>query len=227
MADLEDTRLVDGDLRLRPPRVDEAELYARWWADKETLFGFAAEPRAAAEIRAAFPEMEAEARDIGHWIEFVIEAQSLPAKHAKGARRETAEDWSPVVEGHSGKDTESAKSCREGWRAVGSIWLSHWDLDARTCELNILIGEPEMRGQGLARRAIRLLCGWAFRRMDLRRIYLCPRDDHIPAQRSYAGAGARMGEVREEVVTWRGETVCFREMYFERSDFEPGATPSL
>jgi RimJ/RimL family protein N-acetyltransferase len=172
--------LLDGDLRLRPPRLEEADLYARWWADEEVLFGFATEPRSAEEIRAAFPEMEAEARDIGHWIEFVMELAG---------------------------------------RAVGSIWLSHWDLDAATCELNILIGEPELRSRGLARRAIRLLCRWAFREMDLRRIYLCPREDHLPAQRSYTGAGARTGEVREQVVPWRGEIVCFREMYLDREDF--------
>ena len=173
-------RLEEGDLRLRPPRAEEAALYARWWSDPEVLFGFCSEPRAAEEIAAAFPELEAEARDIGHWIDFVIEI---------------------------------------GGRAAGSIWLSRWDLETATCDLNILIGEEDLRRSGHARRAIRLLCAWAFPAMDLRRINICPREDHLPAVRCYQGAGARMGGIEEAVVTWRGETVCFREMYFLREDF--------
>jgi RimJ/RimL family protein N-acetyltransferase len=98
--------------------------------------------------------------------------------------------------------------------------MSHWDLDEARCDLNILIGEPGLRGKGVARRAIRLLCAWAFPRMELRRIDICPRDDHIPAIRCYRGAGARFGEIRPEVVTFRGEVVCFRELYFLREDFE-------
>lgn len=172
--------LIEGDLRLRPPRRDEAALFALWWDDEEVAFGFCSEPRTEAEIASAFPELEAEAADIGHWIDFVME-----------------------VDG----------------RAVGLIWLSRWDLDAATCELNILIGEPEFRGRGLARRAIRLLCAWAFPAMGLSRIDLFPRDDHVPAIRSYRGAGARIGEVSPDVVTWRGETVCFRRLYFESGDF--------
>lgn len=177
--DLPPAELREGNLRLRPPRQEEAELYARWWDDEEVSFGFCCEPRNADEIREAFPELEAEARDIGHWIDFVIEVDGRP---------------------------------------VGSVWLSHWDLDAATCDMNVLIGEPEHRNRGIARRAIRLLASWAFPTMGLRRIYLCPREDHIPALRCYEGAGARLGEVREEVVRWRDETVCFRETYFLPED---------
>lgn len=180
----EEVVLEEGELRLRPPRLEEAPLYARWWADPEVQFGFCSEARTVEEIAAAFPEMEAEARDIGHWIDFVLEVNGKPA---------------------------------------GYLWFSHWDLDARRIELNLLIA-PRYRGRGLARRAIRRLLGWAFPRMDLLRVDLCPRDDHLPAIRSYRGAGARMGEIRDEVVHWRGESVCFRELYFLREDFvEPGS----
>ncbi len=174
--------LVAGDLRLRPPRAEEAELYARWWADEEVQWGFCSEARSADEIRAAFPELEHEARDIGHWIDFVIELNG---------------------------------------RAVGSIWFSRWDLDAATADLNILIGEPEVRRIGLARRAIRMVCGWAFRAMELRRITLGPREDHVPAIRCYRGAGARLGPRAHDAVTFRGETLCFQELYFLPEDFVP------
>ena len=179
MAAVPYLELQDADLRLRPPRPEEAELYARWWSDPEVQFGFCSEGRTAGEIRAAFPEMEAEARDIGHWIEFVMEL---------------------------------------GGRPAGYLWLSRWDLDLAECEMNILIGEPELRGRGLARRAIRLLAAWAFPTMELRRILLVPRDDHVPALRCYRSAGARLGEVRPEVVLWRGEAVCFRETYLLPED---------
>jgi RimJ/RimL family protein N-acetyltransferase len=177
--------LREGDLRLRPPRIEEAPLYARWWSDAEVLFGFCSERRTAESIRDGFPELEAEARDIGHWIDFVIE-----------------------LDGHP----------------LGSIWLSHWDLDDASCDLNILIGEPEYRSRGVARRAIRVLCRWAFPTMELRRIYLCPREDHVPAIRCYESVGAKTTGIREEVVSWRGETVCFREMYLAPEDMpNPGA----
>ncbi len=171
---IEAVELRDGELLLRPPRREEAALYARWWTDEEVLFGFCCEPRRPEEIDAAFPELEAEARDIGHWIDFVMEVRGRP---------------------------------------VGYCWLSRWDLDDRTAEMNLLIGEAEYRSRGLARRAIRLLARWAFPRMDLRRIDLVPRDDHIPAERCYLAAGAVRGALREEVMQWRGETVCFREFH--------------
>jgi RimJ/RimL family protein N-acetyltransferase len=174
--------LRDGDLLLRPPRIDEAALYASWWADEEVCWGFCSEPRTAEQIAAAFPELEAEARDIGHWIDFVIEVEGQP---------------------------------------VGYLWFSHWDLDAAAADLNILIGEPEHRRRGLARRAIRLACAWAFPTMELQRIVLAPREDHVPAIRSYLGAGARIGEIQPDVVAWRGESVCFRELYYLPEDF-PG-----
>src|SRR5687768_6240392 len=65
--------LVEGNLRLRPPRREEASLYARWWADEEVRFAFCSEGRTADDIAAGFPELEAEARDIGHWIDFVMD----------------------------------------------------------------------------------------------------------------------------------------------------------
>jgi RimJ/RimL family protein N-acetyltransferase len=172
--------LRDNDLCLRPPRREEAPLYALWWSDPEVAFGFCSEGRTADEIADAFPELESEAADIGHWIDYVIEADERP---------------------------------------VGYTWLSGWDLDGRCCELNLLIGEQEYRGRRLGRRTIRLLCAWAFPTMDLARISLCPRDDHYPAIRAYQSAGARYGEIRPDVMVWRGETVCFRELYFQREDF--------
>ena len=172
--------LYDGELRLRPPCREEAPLYARWWSDPEVAFGFCSEGRTAGEILAAFPELEAEAADIGHWIDYVIEAEQQP---------------------------------------VGYAWLSGWDLDDRCCDMNLLIGEAEYRGRRLGRRVVRLLCAWAFPAMDLARIFLCPREDHFPAIRAYQAAGARFGGIRPDVMVWRGETVCFRELYFERDDF--------
>jgi len=186
-AEITQVVLMEGDLRLRPPRREEAALYARWWQDDEVCFAFCCEPRTEADLAAAFPELEAEARDIGHWIDYVIEV---------------------------------------GGRPIGSIWLSRWDLDAATCDLNILIGEPEYRRQGLSRRAIRLLCAWAFPTMELRRINLCPREDHIPAVRCYLGAGARLDGIEADVSTWRGDVVCYQRLYFLPEDFPEGPSSS-
>lgn len=181
---IEDTRLEEDGLLLRPIRREELGLYARWWSDPEVAWGFCTGGRSEADLRAAFPELEAEARDAGHWQDFVLEVR----------------------------------------KPVGLLWLSRWDLERHECEMNILIGEAGFRRRGLARRAIRLLARWAFQRMDLRRILLCPREDHLPAIRCYLAAGAVMGPIREEVATWAGETVCFREMALFR-ETAGGADP--
>lgn len=168
--------LIDGEVRLRPPRVEEAGLYAGWWGDEEVQFGFCSEGRSPEEIVEAFPELESEAADTGHWLDYVIEVAGRP---------------------------------------VGYVWLCRWDLEQATAELNILIGEQEWRGRGLARRAIGLLARWAFGTLGLRRILLCPREDHVPAIRSYQAIGARLGPIQQETMTWCGETVCFREMVLD------------
>ena len=180
---IEEIVLESEGLRLRPMHPADLPQLAQWWEDPEVQFGFCSPPRPLDSLIEAFAETEAEARDIGHWIDFVIEV--------------------------------------DGER-IGSIWFSRWDLEDATCELNILIGEPDYRSRKVARKAIGVICAWAFPKMDLRRIYLVPREDHVPAIRCYQGVGAKLGEVREEVVVWQGETVCFREMYLEAHQF---ATP--
>ncbi|MBM3460076.1 MAG: GNAT family N-acetyltransferase [Armatimonadetes bacterium] len=172
----------EGELLLRPPRLEEAALYASWWDCPEVQWGFCAGPRSEAAIRGALPELEGEARDAGHWTEFILERRGTP---------------------------------------IGSLWFSLWNLETRTCDLNILIGDPASRGQGVARRAIRALCRWAFQRTDLEKIRLCPREDHFPAIQCYRAAGARLGALRTDSMRWQGELVLFRELYFLRADFTP------
>src|SRR5438874_1458475 len=46
------------------------------------------------------------------------------------------------------------------------------------------------------------------------------RDEEVQFGLCYQAAGARLGGVRLDVMSWRGETVCFRELYFLREDFE-------
>ena len=111
---IEETVLEDGELRLRPPRREDVALLAEWWSDPEVHFGFCSSSRTARELEEAYAELEAEARDTGHWIDFVIELDRRP---------------------------------------VGSIWLSRWDLDEATGEMNLLFGTSAHRGRGLGRRA--------------------------------------------------------------------------
>src|SRR5437762_1832081 len=70
--------LIEDEIRLRPPRRQEAALFARWWSDEEVQFGFCSEGRSAEEISAAFPELESEAIDTGHWLDYVIEVEGKP-----------------------------------------------------------------------------------------------------------------------------------------------------
>lgn len=97
-------------------------------------------------------------------------------------------------------------------RPAGLIWLSHHDLETGTCLMGILIGESRHRLRGIGRQAIRLLAGWAFEMLGLRRIDLIVRDDLVPAIRCYEAAGARLSEIETHVSLWEGEVVLLRRM---------------
>ena len=97
--------------------------------------------------------------------------QWLAAMEARGDRHEFM-----IVERASG-------------RSVGTIGLSHIDRVNRRAEYGVLIGEPGARGKGLAAEASRLLLGYAFGTLGLRRVYLHVFARNADALRLYRRVG--------------------------------------
>ncbi len=56
-------------------------------------------------------------------------------------------------------------------RVVGTVSLLHFYPDQRDAEVGYWLGTAG-RGRGLARRAVALLCAWAFAALDLQRLHL-------------------------------------------------------
>jgi UDP-4-amino-4,6-dideoxy-N-acetyl-beta-L-altrosamine N-acetyltransferase len=89
---------------------------------------------------------------------------------------------------------------RTSGRSVGTIGLSHIDRAHRRAEYGILIGEPGSRGKGLAAEASRLLLGYAFGTLGLRRVYLHVLTRNEDALRLYRRVGFQLeGVLRQHI----------------------------
>jgi len=72
---------------------------------------------------------------------------------------------------------------------IGDCGLFHFDQRSGTAELGIGIGDPDYRGQGYGREAVRLLVDFGFRMHNLRKIWLETLGDNERAIRSYQAVG--------------------------------------
>jgi UDP-4-amino-4,6-dideoxy-N-acetyl-beta-L-altrosamine N-acetyltransferase len=89
---------------------------------------------------------------------------------------------------------------RASGRSVGTIGLSHIDRVNRRAEYGVLIGESGARGKGLAAEASRLLLGYAFGTLGLRRVYLHVFARNADALRLYRRVGFQPeGVLRQHV----------------------------
>jgi ribosomal-protein-alanine N-acetyltransferase len=66
----------------------------------------------------------------------------------------------------------------DGDKHVGNVGLYSINWIMRTAEVRVVIGEKELWGRGYASDAYRLLIGYAFDRLNLRRVYAGARADH-------------------------------------------------
>ncbi len=83
---------------------------------------------------------------------------------------------------------------------IGSIGLHRINWKDRNAELGIIVGEKAYWDQGFGTVAIRTLLRFAFREMNLHRIYLCVDADNVRAIRCYEKAGFRLeGTLRDNV----------------------------
>jgi RimJ/RimL family protein N-acetyltransferase len=87
----------------------------------------------------------------------------------------------------------------DGDAHIGNVWL--WDIDwrHRRAELRILIGSTAHHGKGAGTEAISLLCGYAFDRLNLHKIYAYVLSINERARRAFERAGFSLeGTLRED-----------------------------
>ena len=77
----------------------------------------------------------------------------------------------------------------QGGRFVGQCLLHHIDQAARTCELGITIGDRDHLNQKYGRDAVSLLTRYAFRLLNMRKVWLTTNGTNIRAQKSFTACG--------------------------------------
>jgi RimJ/RimL family protein N-acetyltransferase len=75
------------------------------------------------------------------------------------------------------------------WTLVGSISFHHVDWRNRAAELGLFIGPQALWGKGFGTDALRALGGYAFRELNLNRLWLRVYEDNPRARRSYEKVG--------------------------------------
>ena len=114
------------------------------------------------------------------------------------------------VDAHvAGEDEEHAR--RFGWypnrstAETARAAFARWDEDKRMAEISYWTF-PTHRGRGLAARAVRLACSYAFAELRVERIEAYIEPDNVASRRVVEAAGfLEEGLVRERELTARGE----------------------
>jgi RimJ/RimL family protein N-acetyltransferase len=119
-----------------------------------------------------------------------------------GSQRETVASVAEYIERYARREDALFLGIflKKGDRHIGNVKLDPINRRHRNAVLGILIGDPAVRGQGIAPEAVRVLLRHAFGEMGLHRIDLAVAVDNPAAIRSYQKAGFREeGRLRERV----------------------------
>lgn len=103
--------------------------------------------------------------------------------------------WSADAADHVGFTLLTA-----GDEPIGAIQLSDIDPWARHAELGVFIGDPAYRGKGLGSEAMRLLLSFAFRQLNLHKVWLTVDADNQTAIRCYDRLGLRRDGVERDAI---------------------------
>jgi RimJ/RimL family protein N-acetyltransferase len=83
---------------------------------------------------------------------------------------------------------------------IGYCGLHNVDNTARTCELSIEIGDRGSQGKGYGRDAVRVLLDYAFRHMNMNRVWLNTHSENERAMRCYKACGfVEEGRLRQHL----------------------------
>ena len=77
----------------------------------------------------------------------------------------------------------------QGGKFIGQCILHKFDNAARVCELGITIGDRDYHSRGYGRDAVRLLTRYAFRLLNIRKVYLTTNGTNLRGQKSFRAAG--------------------------------------
>lgn len=105
---------------------------------------------------------------------------------------------------------------------IGAVQLADIDPWARHAELGIFIGDPACRGHGLGTEAMRLLLDFAFRQLNLHKVWLTVDADNDPAIRCYVRLGFRRDGVQRDAIYRDGRYLDRLLMSILESEFAPG-----
>lgn len=85
-------------------------------------------------------------------------------------------------------------------RHIGNIKLDRFDYISGTCELGLMIGNPDYHGKGIGKEVCSLVTNYAFERLNLRKVSLTVYGNNPAAIRLYKSIGfVEEGCLREHV----------------------------
>ena len=114
--------------------------------------------------------------------------------------REAERLWLDKQCKYSDKEINLAICEVESDEHIGNIYLRSIDWIARTGALNVFIGEVEKQSHGYGDSAVRQLIDYAFRTLNLRKIYLRVLSDNLNAIKLYKKLGFIVeGELKSHV----------------------------
>jgi len=109
---------------------------------------------------------------------------------------------------------------------VGFVYLNNIDWFARNAEFGILVGERGRQGRGLAKDALALVANYAFRTLNLNRLYLRVVSFNKRALRLYRSFGFVEEGIQRHHVFLRGRYYDVVLMGLLRPEFEERCSPS-
>lgn len=80
---------------------------------------------------------------------------------------------------------------KDGDRHIGNIKLGPINWLHRRADIGLLIGEKDLWGQGYATEAIKLVCDYAFKKINLHKVTAGCYDENVGSTRAFEKAGFR------------------------------------
>lgn len=103
---------------------------------------------------------------------------------------------------------------------IGTCQLHSLHQIHRSCELQIRMGEAQHRGHGYGREAVSLLLGYAFRDLDLHRVFVHVLDGNQTAIKTYLQAGFTQEGILRKAACINGQYVNVLVMGILREDYD-------
>jgi ribosomal-protein-alanine N-acetyltransferase len=88
---------------------------------------------------------------------------------------------------------------------IGTARVHNINMKSATCNLGMMIGDKKQWGKGLGKKVYKLLIGFAFNHLNIRRIWEAAHADNLVSLAMCEGLGfKREGILREHILTNRG-----------------------